>query len=144
MTTTTPHRPQALLMPIRRVLRIGGLSALVALPAAAAIGYLFAGTPGAWGGLIGMGLAVSFFGVTVLVALFTSGMEAVKLGVWVMGSWLVKIVILISVLAALDQHDFYSRITLFVALLVGTVGCLVMEALLVMRTRVPYVEPAGR
>ncbi len=144
MTTTAPHRPQALLMPIHRVLRIGGLSALVALPVAALLGFLVAGAPGAWGALIGMGLAVAFFGVTVLVALFTSGMGPTRLGVWVMGSWLVKILILISVLGVLDEQDFYSRVVLFVSLLVGIVGCLVLEALLVTRTRVPYVEPLPR
>ncbi len=136
--------PTALVAPMRRVVRLGAIAALVALPASALLGYLVDGSAGAWGALIGMGIAVGFFGVTVVVALLTAGMDATRLGVWVLGSWLVKLVLLIAVLALLRDQDFYSRPALFVSLLVGTVGSLLLEARVVSSTQVPYVEPTPR
>ncbi|MCU0302191.1 MAG: hypothetical protein MUF35_11440 [Candidatus Nanopelagicales bacterium] len=139
-----PVAPQGLVAPMRRVLRTGALASAVALPAAALVGWLLAGIPGAWGALIGMGLAVAFFGITVAVALGTARMAPTQLGIWVLGSWLLKMVLLIVVLALLRDQDFYSRPALFVALLVGTAGTLVLEARVVTTTKVPYVEPGPR
>ena len=129
---------------MRRILRTGAVAALVALPVSALLGYLVGGTAGAWGALIGMGIAVAFFAVTVGVALATAGMDPTRLGIWVLGSWLAKIVLLLVVLAVLRDASFYSRPALFVALLVGTTGSLLLEARIVATTRVPYVEPVRR
>jgi hypothetical protein len=133
--------PTALVVPMRRVLRAGAVGAAVALPVATLLGALLGGAPGAWGALIGMGLAVAFFGVTVAVSLVTARMDPTRLGIWVLGSWLLKMVLLIVVLALLRDADFYSRPALFVSLLVGVVGSLLLEARIVATTRVPYVEP---
>jgi hypothetical protein len=133
--------PDALVVPMHRVLRAGTIAAVIALPVSALLGYLLGGTAGAWGALIGMGIAVAFFAVTVAVALLTAGMDATRLGVWVLGSWLIKLILLIVVLALLRGEDFYSRPALFMGLLVGTVGSLVLESRIVATTRVPYVEP---
>ncbi len=136
--------PTALVTPMRRVLRAGALAALVAVPAAAAVGFLLAGWPGVWGALIGIGIAVTFFAITVAAALLTAGLDVSTLGIAVLGSWLVKMVLLIIVLVLLREADFYHRPALFLALLVGTIGSLVIEALVVTRTQVPYVEPGPR
>jgi hypothetical protein len=143
-STSPTAGPTALVAPMRRVLRVGGVAAAVALPVAALIGYLLAGAPGAWGALIGMGLAVTFFAVTVAVALVTARMDPTRLGIWVLGSWLVKMVLLIAVLALLREADFYSRPALLLSLLLGIVGSLLLEARIVTTTRVPYVEPGQR
>jgi hypothetical protein len=136
--------PTALVTPMRRVLRIGLLASVVALPVAVLIGYLVAGASGAWGAAIGMGIAVGFFAITVGVALGTAGMDTTALGASVLGSWLIKMVLLIVVLVLLRDADFYSRPVLFVSLLVGTIGTLVLEALVVTRTQVPYTEAPPR
>ena len=81
---------------------------------------------------------------TVAVALATARMDPTKLGMWVLGSWLLKMVLLIVVLVVLRGATFYSRPALFVALLVGTAGSLLLEARVVTSTRVPYVEPGPR
>ena len=49
-------------------------------------------------------------------------------------------ILLIVVLVLLRDADFNSRPVLFLALLVGTIGTLVLEALVVTRTQVPYTE----
>jgi hypothetical protein len=139
-----PARPTALVRPMRRVLWVWLVAVLVGLPAAVIIGYLVAGGPGAWGAGIGMGLAVGFLAVTVGVALVTAGFGANALGASVLGSWVVKMVLLMVVLGLLRDADFYSRPVLFIAVLIGTVGTLLLESFVVMRTRVPYVEPGPR
>jgi hypothetical protein len=139
--TSPAAGPTALVAPMRRILRVGGIAAAVALPVSALLGFLADGAAGAWGALIGMGLAVAFFAVTIGVALVTARMDPTRLGIWVLGSWLVKMLLLVVVLALLRDADFYSRPALFVALLVGTAGSLLLEARIVTTTRVPYVEP---
>ncbi len=146
MSTAPGSRPErrgspALVTPMRRVLRIGMVAVLIALPLSLLIGYLVAAGAGVWGALIGMGLAAGFFAITVGVALGTAALDVTALGAAVLGSWLFKMVLLIVVLALLRDADFYSRPVLFVSLLLGTIGALVLEAVVVTRTQVPYTDP---
>jgi hypothetical protein len=129
---------------MRRVLRVGLVALLVALPVALLAGWALDGTAGLWGALIGMGIATVFFALTVGVALGTARLDVTALGAAVLGSWLVKMILLIVVLVLLRDADFYSRPVLFVTLLLATVGALVLEAVVVSRTRVPYTEPGPR
>lgn len=132
--------PTALVRPMRRVLAVGAAASAVALPGAALTGYLLAGPAGAWGAAIGMAIPVAFFAITAASALLTARLGATALGVAVLSSWLVKMILLLVVLALLRDADFYNRAALFVALLVGTTGLLALEAVVVTRTKVPYVE----
>jgi hypothetical protein len=131
----------AVVRPLRRILLWGAVAALLLVPVAMFIGHLVAGRPGLWGGLIGALVPLGFFGVTVVVGLLSARMSATALGVVVLGSWLGKMAVLIVVLASLRGADFYDRVVLGVVLLVGTVVVLLLEALVVVRTRVPYVDP---
>jgi hypothetical protein len=67
-------------------------------------------------------------------------MEPSRLGAVVLGSWLLKLVVLVVVLALLDRSDAWSRPAFFATFVLGVVGWLLVEGLLVVRTRVPYVE----
>lgn len=123
------------------VLRWGSLGAVVALILAAGIGWLVDGTTGLWGGLLGIAIPVCFFSITVIVALLTLRVRPEVFGATLLGSWVLKLIVLIAVLALLSGADFYNRTVFFVAFVVGTVGYLVMEATVIVRTRVPYIEP---
>lgn len=123
------------------VLRWGTLGSLVALVVAAAIGYLVAGSEGLWGAGLGIAIPVAFYSITVIVAVITVRVRPEVFGAAILGSWVVKIAVLIGVLAALSNADFYSRGAFFIAFVVGTVGYLIAEAIIVVRTRVPYLEP---
>jgi hypothetical protein len=125
---------------MRRILRIGAVSAALFIPAAALIGMGLGGTPGLWAGVLGALVPLAFFGVTVAIALLSARMSTTALGAVVLGSWLLKMVLLIAVLVALRGSDFYDRTVFGVVLLVGTIGALTLEALVVTRTRVPYVD----
>lgn len=133
--------PAAVVLPMRRVLRRAAVIAAIALPAATLLGWLVAGVPGAWGAALGIAIAVGFLLVTVATALATAGWGVSVLGFAVLGSWLVKVLLLMGVLAVLRDLEFYSRPVLLVSLLVGAVGTLLVEAVVATRTRVPYVEP---
>lgn len=126
------------------VLRWGSLGSLIAMVVAVVIGFLIAGMPGLWGALLGIAIPVAFFSITVIVALVTVRVRPEVFGAAILGSWLIKIVVLIAVLAVLSRADFYDRGIFFAAFVVGTVGYLVTEAIIVVRTRVPYIEPENR
>lgn len=128
-------------IPMVAVLRWGSVGSLVALVLAGGIGWLVDGTAGLWGGVLGIALPVSFFSITVIVALLTLAVRPEIFGAAILGSWVIKLIVLIAVLALLSGADFYNRTVFFVAFLIGTVGYLIAEAVIVVRTRVPFIEP---
>lgn len=128
-------------IPMAAVLRWGTAGSLVALVVAAVIGYLIAGSQGLWGAVLGIAIPVVFYSITVIVAVITVRVRPEIFGAAILGSWVVKIAVLIGVLAALSGATFYSRGAFFIAFVVGTVGYLIAEAVIVVRTRVPYLEP---
>jgi ABC-type Fe3+-siderophore transport system permease subunit len=58
-----------------------------------------------------------------------------------MGSYLVKLVAVIALLAVLDRAELANPVVTGVSAIVGLMAALVVEALVVLRTRAPYVEP---
>ena len=127
--------------PMTAVLRWGTAGSIVAMVLAGLIGWLVAGSQGFWGGVLGIVIPVAFFSITVVVALVTLRVNPQVFGAAILGSWVVKIVLLIVVLAVLSGADFYSRTVFFIAFVIGTIGYLLTEAIIVIKTRVPYLEP---
>lgn len=127
--------------PMTAVLRWGTAGSIVAMVLAGGIGWLVDGTEGFWGGVLGIVIPVSFFSITVIVALVTLRVNPQVFGAAILGSWVVKLALLIVVLALLSGADFYSRTVFFIAFVVGTIGYLLTEAIIVIKTRVPYLEP---
>lgn len=149
--TTEPRQPAVPPVPssaaaavFRRALR----DVLVLLAALAVLGVgvgaLTAGRPGVWGALVGVGLALVFSGTTIVSMLVTSRASAARLAAVVLGAWLGKVLVVIVVLALIQDRDFYDRPVLAVVLLVGVVGSAVLDYRAVSRGRVPYVEPGVR
>ncbi len=133
--------PAALVLPMRRVLRTCGLLLAVALPVAALVGWLIAGSAGFWGAVLGLAIPAAFFGVTVVTALATANASAGAFGAIVLGTWALKLIAFLGVLVLLRDADFWSRPVFYAVFAVGLVGWLAAEALVVVRTRTPYVEP---
>jgi hypothetical protein len=124
----------------RSALRKGLVAWAVLTVALSAIGYLVSGESGVWGALLASVLAGSFFAVTGIVAALTANLDVQYLGFAVLGSWLLKIVVLLGALFWLRGQDFYDRPIFFITLLLETIVLLVLEAVLVTRAPVPYVE----
>lgn len=129
----------ALIIPMKRILRIGALAFLLVPIIAAALFALGQDSAG-WGVLLGGGIPWAFFGVTAVTALKTAGISAEKLGAIVLGSWLLKIIALLAVLAWMRGQDFYNRPIFFITLLIATAGLLIAEAQITLKAKVPYVQ----
>lgn len=124
----------------RSAIRKGVITWVTLTLALCAIGYLLSGQAGVWGAILASLLAGSFFAITGVVAALTANLELQYLGFAVLGSWLLKIVVLLVALFWLRGQDFYDRPIFFATLLLETVVLLVLEAVLVTRAPVPYVE----
>ena len=128
----------ALVVPMRRIVR--ATLALLVLAVLLGIVTMFVNQPVGIGILIGSTVSLLFFLVSALVALRTASSSPEKLAIWVLSSWLLKIVVLIAILAWLQNQEFYNRLSLFLALLLTTIITLAADALITIKTRVPYVE----
>ena len=124
----------------RNALKKGLLAWLILTVALCAIGYQRSSESGLWGALLASILAGSFFAVTGIVAVLTANLDVQLLGYAVLGSWLIKIIVLLVALFWLRDQDFYDRPMFLITLLLETIVLLVLEAYLVTRAPVPYVE----
>jgi hypothetical protein len=104
------------------------------------IGDAVDGSAGFWGSALGAIVAGLFFSVTAVIAVTTTKIGPDKLGFVILGSWLLKIVILMGVLAWLRTEDFYSRPFFFAVLVIQTMVLLALEAVILTRAKVPYVD----
>jgi hypothetical protein len=131
--------------PVREVFRTALRDMLLLLVVLAVLGVgagaLVSGAPGGWGALLGVGMTLVFSGTTIVSMLATARSSAVTTGAVIMGTWLVKMIVLVAVLVALRDLDFYNRTVLGVVLLVGVLGSAALDYRAVRAGRVPYTEP---
>ena len=130
---------------VRRMLR-RAMRDVVVLTAAvtligAAVGWLVAGGPGVWGGLIGGGVAMAVAVTTVAVMLATADAPVATSGAVALGAWVLKAVVLLVAFVALRSTDLVDRAVFAVVIVVGMLGSLVVDLRAVLGARVPNVEP---
>lgn len=136
--------PVTFVTPMRRVLLFTVAGLAVLLPVGTAAGWTLGGSEVGWGILLGLAVPAGFLGLTVLVGLLAARLENTRFVAVVVASWLVKLVLLMVVLAMLRGAEFFSTGAFFGAFLVGVAGWLLTEVVVVLRTRVPYIdEPRG-
>ncbi|MDN5685498.1 MAG: hypothetical protein L0G94_02290 [Brachybacterium sp.] len=98
--------------------------------------------PALSGALIGAGLTLVIVLPTVAVAFAGKHLSPVSMAATVLGSWAVKMLIVILVLIAVRDLDAVSTRWIGLALLVGAVSAVFVEAVLLARSRQPLeVEP---
>lgn len=124
-----------------RAARAGLRGWLVLTIASVGVGWTFEESAGAWAAVIASVVAGVFFGVTAIVTFKSSRVSPSKMGALILGSWLLKIVLLMVVLAWLRSQDFYHRPTFILVLLVQTFVLLTLESVVLTRAKTPYVEP---
>ncbi len=130
----------ALVQPMKRIVTMG-LAIFSGIVILGGLLLVTGQTSVGWGILLGGGLAWIFFAFTAFTALRTASLKPQYLGFVVLGSWLIKIILLLCVLAWLRGEEFYSRPAFFATLLLATFAMLTFEALITLKTRVPYVDP---
>ena len=140
---TAPSRP-GLEVVLRRALLGGGLLAVAVAVVGGPIGYLVSGGPGLVGALLGAAMAFVFLGTTAASILFANRFRAsdaypaVFFGV-VMGSFVVKLVLFLVLAVVLRDQTWLDPKVLFLTLVVGIVGSLVIDVVVVSRARIPTV-----
>ncbi|MEN5075837.1 hypothetical protein ABE437_18615 [Isoptericola cucumis] len=140
-----PTAPSEATVAERAVLRTALRDTLILIGAllvlGVGIGALVAGTAGVWGALVGAGLAAFFCATTIWSMLRTVGSGPTRMAAFVMGAWIAKVIVLIVVLALIQDADFYDPYVLLVVLAVGAIGSALLDYRAVKDGRVPYVQP---
>lgn len=129
------------LAPLKNGLRFGLLGLLALTLIGLVIWWPLDGLPGVWGVLIGAGVGGSFILLTVVSIMATTKMSPSITMATVMGSWFIKMVVVLVVMAVLANMDFYSKGALVSMLIGAIVAVLGSEVWGVMSTNAPYVEP---
>jgi len=134
----------ALRAALRQAVRLAALVCLAAGLVTAVVAGLLVGQPGVWGALLGFAIALAFLATTALVGARTAGGDPVVVAGWVLGSWLVKVVVVGVALFVLNDMTFYDPVSLFVGIVVGMVCTLYAEFRALTSARIPYVDTSGR
>jgi hypothetical protein len=124
---------------LRRVLKYSGILAAALIVIGGGVGFLVAGPNGLTSALIGTGCAVAFSAITAGSVLAATRFDANGFFAVVMGSWLLKMVLFIALMIFLRDQPYVEPMVLFVSLIVAIVGTAVIDGVVVVRSRIPYV-----
>lgn len=130
---------------LRRALLWGGVLAAVIAVVGGLVGFVFAGTEGLVSALLGTLIAVLFMGLTVgsiLLANRFAGSD-VFVGAFfgiVLGVWLLKFILFIVLVVALRDAEWLDPVVLFLSIVAGVIGSLVVDVLVVAKSRLPYAS----
>lgn len=125
---------------LTEVLRYTGFLAILIGLVGGGLGYLLASTEGLISALIGTALALIFASITAVSII---GAIRYSLGAFfaiVMGAWLLKISVFIVILALLRDVTFLQPIVLFLTVIAGAVGTMLIDVIVVYRSRLGYVS----
>ena len=141
MSTDTPTSNPVM----KRALVWGGLLALVIMVVGAIVGGIVAGWPGVASALVGTALAVVFMGITAASILLANRFAGGDLFVpaffgIVMGGWLLKLIVFVVLVFVLKEQPWVQPVVLFLSVVAGVIGSLVVDVLVVMRSRMPYAS----
>ena len=144
MTTpdTTPERSEYddPRRPLLRAVRFGSIALAILTVISLAVWGGMRDLPGIWGVLIGAAIGGGFVLMTAASVLFTSSTNPATTGAVVLGSWLLKIVVLIIILAIIRDMEFYDRMALLVTLIIALIVVLATEVWGVITAKVTYVN----
>ncbi|AYY14277.1 hypothetical protein EF847_17820 [Actinobacteria bacterium YIM 96077] len=129
---------------MRHVLAVTGGGLAVLLPVATVVGWLAGGRDIGLGILVGLAVPAVFFGITVLTGMLAARLDNAPFVGVVMAAWVVKMGGLLAIMAVLRDAGFFHRTAFFIAFVVGVTGWLAAEVIVLLRSRVPYVEVAPR
>lgn len=141
-----PERQMPSVQPLLlKALRWAALSGFILVVAFIGIGYLVDGSRGAIGGGIGSAFAVVFLGLTVGSIAFANRFYGQDLFViiffaTIMGTWLLKFIVFIIAAVLLRDQPWLNPTVLFLGVIAGVLLSLVVDAFVLLRSRMPYVS----
>ncbi len=151
--TTEPSAPSPRPAPaINTVLRaalkwdaivVGGIAVI-----AVVIGALAVGGVGVTSALLGAAMGLVFIGITAASILFANRYAGGELfaGIFfgiVLGGWIVKFAIFILLAVLLRHQPWVNAYVLFLSVIAGVIGSLVVDVVVVMRSRIPIEVGPG-
>lgn len=134
---TTPVDARKILT---EVLKYTGLLAIAIAVIGGGLGYLFAGTDGLISALIGTALAVLFASITAVSIIGAMRFDIAAFFGIVMGAWLLKIVVFIVILALLRDAPFVQTMVLFLTVIAGAVGTMLIDVIVVFKSKLGYAS----
>ncbi|MDU6479982.1 hypothetical protein [Corynebacterium pseudokroppenstedtii] len=125
--------------PLFKAARLGGIAiACLAVVSLLAWGGQ-SGMRGVWGALIGSVIGGAFVLLTIVSVLITSRTNPQTTMAVVMGTWLLKVVVVLLVLVVLKNMYFYDHLALAVTVIAALIVGLVSETWGVLTARVTYI-----
>jgi hypothetical protein len=148
----TAPRPAAPAQPsstpvLKDALKYGVFLTLAIAVVGALLGGIFSGWIGVTSALIGTLIAAVFLSITAISILIANRFIASDLyvGIFfgiVLGGWIVKFVLFLILAIVLRDQPWINPTVLFLSLIAGVIGSLVVDMVVVFRSRVPYVSDA--
>jgi hypothetical protein len=135
-------------MPIlKNTILFGGLLALAIAVIGSVIGFVVDGSVGLVSALIGAAMAFVFLGVTagsILLANRIANSDFLNplFFITVLGGWLLKFAVFLVLLFILKDQPWINNVVLLLTVIVGVVGSLVVDVVVIARSRQPYVDVA--
>ena len=133
---------------LRAVLKWGGIVMGALAVLGAVIGYLVDGPNGLWSALVGIVLGALFLAITagsILIAnrWFGTDLYVPIFFAIVLGGWIIKFVLFLVAVLVLQGLPWVVPMVMFIAIVVGVLGSLIVDAVVLMRMRLPYVSDAS-
>jgi hypothetical protein len=125
---------------LKKILVWGGILAIVVVVGGSLAGYLTAGWTGVTSALIGTAMAVVFLAITALSILVASRFGIGGFFGIVMGAWLLKFVLFLVLIFLLKDQSWIQPTVLFLCVVVAVVGTLVVDVVVIAKSRMPYVS----
>jgi drug/metabolite transporter (DMT)-like permease len=131
---------------LTRIISLGAILALVVAAGGSAIGFATDGTRGLISALVGAALAFVFVAITaasvILATRLSRGdmLQPAFFGI-VLGGWLLKFIVFLVAAFALRQQDWVNTPVMFGCVIISIVGSLVIDVVVIARSRMPYVDP---
>lgn len=125
---------------LRKALLYGGLFAAALAIVGSVVGYLTVGPSGIPSALIGAVISAVFLGITALSILLASRYDILAFFSIVMGAWLLKFVVFMILAVILREQSWIHPTVMFLTLVAGVIGTLVVDVVVVAKSRLPYVS----
>lgn len=130
---------------LKRILAYGVLVAAVIAVVGAVLGGIFAGGTGVVSALIGTAMALVFTGITALSIILANRFAGSELYVGaffciVMGGWLLKFIVFLILVVVLSGQPWLDMLVLFLSIIAGVIGSLIVDVVVVMKSRVTYAS----
>lgn len=125
---------------MKKLLGYGAILAVAIAVVGSVIGSFVAGGSGVASALVGTAMAVAFLAITAISILVASRYSITVFFGIVMGAWLLKFVLFLVIIFLLKDLPWVHPQVLFLSIVVAVVGTLVVDVVVIARSRMPYVS----